>query len=195
VSNPPYFRHAAVTPFSPLPDPAALTGFRDPAGTAAAPAGSGLTEAAAPPGPAGAAGAAAPSGLADSPGPAEWSFPADPGCVRTARAVVRDTLRTWRLDPVTDLAVLLVSELVTNSLRYASGPVGLRLRPVGGPDACGGVRVEVSDTLPVPPLLRAAAPDEEGGRGLQLVASVAVRWGTRCGGMGKTVWFELGSAG
>ncbi|AUH40825.1 ATP-binding protein [Streptomyces sp. CMB-StM0423] len=189
MSNPPFFRHAAVTPFSPLPDPGALTGFRDPTGTAGPPPGSGLTGSAGPSDPAG------PAGLAGSPGPAEWSFPADPGCVRTARAVVRDTLRTWHLDPVTDLAVLLVSELVTNSLRYASGPVGLRLRPVGGPDAGGGVRVEVSDTLPVPPLLRTAAPDEEGGRGLLLVASVAVRWGTRCGGMGKTVWFELGSAG
>ncbi|WP_407560922.1 ATP-binding protein [Streptomyces sp. 184] len=170
MSNPPFLRHAAVTPFPPLTGPSALPGLRDPAAPAA---GAG----------------------ADPAGPAEWSFPADPGCVRTARAVVRETLRTWHLDPVTDLAVLLVSELVTNSLRYASGPVGLRLRPVGGPDAGGGIRVEVSDTLPVPPLLRAAAPDEEGGRGLQLVASVALRWGTRCGGMGKTVWFELGSAG
>lgn len=136
-----------------------------------------------------------PAHFFDPSGPAEWSFPADPGCVRTARAVVRETLCVWHLDPVSDLAVLLVSELVTNSLRYASGPVGLRLRHVGGPDAGGGVRVEVSDTLPVPPRVRTAAPDEEGGRGLQLVASVALRWGTRCGGMGKTVWFELGSAG
>ncbi|WBB63326.1 ATP-binding protein [Streptomyces sp. WMMC500] len=171
MSNPPFFRHAAVSPLSPFPHPPSLTGFGDPPSTAG------------------------PAGLTPPAGPAEWSFPADPGCVRTARAVVRDTLRTWRLDPLTDVAVLLVSELVTNSMRYASGPVGLRLRPVGGPGAGGGIRVEVSDTLPVPPLLRAAAPDEEGGRGLQLVASVSLRWGTRCGGTGKTVWFELGSAG
>ncbi|WP_374100962.1 ATP-binding protein [Streptomyces phytophilus] len=174
-----------MTPFSPLPDPSALPGFRDPAGAAVPPV---PAVSAAPAG-------SASAGLAHPAGPAEWSFPADPGCVRTARAVVRDTLRTWHLDPVTDLAVLLVSELVTNSLRYASGPVGLRLRPLGGPDIAGGVRVEVSDPLPVPPLLRTAAPDEEGGRGLLLVASAALRWGTRCGGMGKTVWFELGSAG
>jgi len=189
VSNPPFLRHAAVTPFPPLPDPSALPGFGDPAAPAGTPPAAGLSGAAVPAVPAGAA------GLAHAAGLAEWTFPADPGCVRTARAVVRDTLRTWHLDPVTDLAVLLVSELVTNSLRYAPGPVGLRLRPLGGPDAAGGVRVEVSDPLPVPPLLRTAAPDEEGGRGLLLVASAALRWGTRCGGMGKTVWFELGSAG
>ncbi|MFW6693721.1 ATP-binding protein [Streptomyces sp. MAR4 CNX-425] len=182
MSNPPFLRHAAVTPLAP-PPPSLLAAPGGTPGPSGAPGPSSAAAAA------GAAGAPAPAGAA------EWSLPDDPGCVRTARAVVRETLRTWHLDPVSDLAVLLVSELVTNSLRYASGPVGLRLRAVGGPGAGGGVRVEVSDTLPVPPLVRAAAPDEEGGRGLQLVASVALRWGTRCGGRGKTVWFELGSAG
>lgn len=189
MSNPSFFRHAAVTPYSPLPDPPALTGFHDSAPVA------GTAPAAGLPGPDTPALPGGSAVLAGAAGPAEWSFPAEPGCVRAARCAVRDTLRTWHLDPLADLAVLLVSELVTNSLRYASGPVGLRLRPLGGPDAPGGVRVEVSDTLPVPPLLRTAAPDEEGGRGLLLVASVALRWGTRCGGRGKTVWFELGSAG
>ncbi len=61
---------------------------------------------------------------------AEWAFPAEPGAVRTARHAVRGTLRTWGLDAVGDVTVLLVSELVTNSLRYASGPIGVRLEPV-----------------------------------------------------------------
>ncbi|MFJ6747059.1 MULTISPECIES: ATP-binding protein [unclassified Streptomyces] len=122
---------------------------------------------------------------------AEWSFPADPGSVRTARSMVREALSDWGLDGTVDVAVLLVSELVTNSLRYASGPIGVRMVLLSG----GGLLVEVSDPLPDPPLEREAAPDDEGGRGLQLVACSAQRWGTRRGKSGKTVWFELSAGG
>lgn len=123
---------------------------------------------------------------------AEWTFPAEPGVVRAARHAVRDTLRAWGLDPVMgDVTELLVSELVTNSLRYASGPIGVRLvRPELG-ETTPSLLVEVSDPLPDPPTERAAEPDDEGGRGLQLVACTARRWGTRRGRTGKTVWFEL----
>lgn len=121
-------------------------------------------------------------------GPAEWTFPADPGAVRTARAVVRETLRAWGLDYVVDVTALLVSELVTNSLRYASGPIGVRLEHRPLDDA---LLVEVSDPLPGEPRVRNAGPDDEGGRGLQLVADSATNWGTRKGRTGKTVWFEL----
>lgn len=59
---------------------------------------------------------------------AEWNFPAEANAVRTARHAVRETLRAWELDKALgDVTVLLVSELVTNSLRYASGPIGVRL--------------------------------------------------------------------
>ncbi|MFB6779265.1 MULTISPECIES: ATP-binding protein [unclassified Streptomyces] len=131
---------------------------------------------------------------------AEWTFPAVPGAVRTARHAVHEALRGWGLDAaVGDVTVLLVSELVTNSLRYTSGPIGVRLvRPhLDGevPDARPGLLVEVSDPLPDPPTERAAAPDDEGGRGLQLVACSARRWGTRRGKSGKTVWFELALPG
>ncbi|WP_327697470.1 ATP-binding protein [Streptomyces sp. NBC_00459] len=120
---------------------------------------------------------------------AEWSFPAEPGAVRGARAVVRGQLRDWGLDAVGDIAALLVSELVTNSLRHATGPIGVRLvRPAGG---VATLLVEVSDPLPDPPRERAASPEEEGGRGLQLVAHSSSRWGTRPADAGKTVWFEL----
>lgn len=127
---------------------------------------------------------------------AEWTFPAEPDVVRAARHAVREALRAWDLDAVIgDVTVLLVSELVTNSLRYASGPIGVRLvRP--NPDGVtpappSSLLVEVSDPLPDPPLERPAGPDDEGGRGLQLVACTARRWGTRRGRTGKTVWFEL----
>lgn len=123
---------------------------------------------------------------------AEWDFPADPGAVRTARAVVRKQLGAWGLAALGDVTVLLVSELVTNSLRHASGPIGVRLVRPAGPS--GILLVEVSDPLPDPPLERDAAPDDEGGRGIQLVARASRRWGTRqgtAGKTGKTVWFEL----
>ncbi|MET9518727.1 ATP-binding protein [Streptomyces sp. NPDC002994] len=138
---------------------------------------------------------------------AEWTFPAEPDAVRSARHAVREALRAWGLlDTIGDVTVLLVSELVTNSLRYASGPIGVRLvRPdiKGAADGADGhppgVRpvlvVEVSDPLPDPPLERVAEPDDEGGRGLQLVAGSAQRWGTRRGRTGKTVWFELALPG
>ncbi|MFE3597836.1 ATP-binding protein [Streptomyces sp. NPDC059142] len=134
---------------------------------------------------------------------AEWTFPAEPDTVRTARHAVHDTLRSWGAPlALQDLAVLLVSELVTNSLRYTSGPIGVRLAvhvlAAEGVDAAGGTAggdavllVEVSDPLPDPPTERLAGPEDEGGRGLRLVACSARRWGTRRGKTGKTVWFEL----
>ncbi|MFC9427839.1 ATP-binding protein [Streptomyces sp. NPDC056987] len=118
---------------------------------------------------------------------AEWTFPAEPGTARHARHAVRDTLHTWGLSPtLRDLAVLLVSELVTNSLRYTSGPIGVRLVA-----RSAALLVEISDPVPDPPTERLAGPEDEGGRGLRLVACSALRWGTRRGKTGKTVWFEL----
>ncbi|MDO0925907.1 ATP-binding protein [Streptomyces sp. TG1A-8] len=133
-------------------------------------------------------------GVIDSEGDgAEWTFPAEPGAVRTARAAVRGQLHGWDLDCLADLAALLVSELVTNSLRHATGPIGVRLvRPAG---LGGGLLVEVSDPLPDLPHERTARAEDEGGRGLQLVAGSSRRWGTRPGGSGKTVWFELAVPG
>ncbi len=123
----------------------------------------------------------------------EWTFPADPTAVRAARSVVRRQLHGWALDCVSDTTALLVSELVTNALRHATGPIGVRLvRPADLPDV---LLVEVSDPLPDLPHERAAHPEDESGRGLQLVASSSRRWGTRPGESGKTVWFELAVPG
>jgi serine phosphatase RsbU (regulator of sigma subunit)/anti-sigma regulatory factor (Ser/Thr protein kinase) len=116
---------------------------------------------------------------------ASWTFPAEASAVRLARRRVRDTLLRWGLGSLTDVTVLLVSELVTNSLRYAHGPIGVRM--VRG----SSLLVEVSDPLPDPPQERVADEEDEGGRGLQLVARSSRRWGTRHGALGKTVWFEL----
>ncbi|WP_184766496.1 ATP-binding protein [Streptomyces griseoloalbus] len=120
---------------------------------------------------------------------ATWTFSADPGAVRAARSAVRDQLRRWDLDSIGDLAALLVSELVTNALRHAEGPIGVRL--VRPSDLAGVLLVEVSDPLPDLPRERDARPDDESGRGLRLLASASRRWGARPGADGKTVWFEL----
>ncbi|POX49119.1 hypothetical protein C3489_25585 [Streptomyces sp. Ru71] len=126
---------------------------------------------------------------------AEWTFPAEPGAVRAARSAVRGRLHTWGLDSLGDTAALLVSELVTNALRHATGPIGVRLVRPAGRDGRGVLLVEVSDPLPDMPRERTPHPDDESGRGLQLVASASRRWGTRPGDGGKTVWFELALPG
>lgn len=107
----------------------------------------------------GSSGSARRRGKAAGAATAEWSFPADPGAVRTARTAVRRVMDDWGLNGAADMAVLLVSELVTNSLRHASGPIGVRMVLLSS----DGLLVEVSDPLPDPPLERDAAPDDEGG--------------------------------
>ncbi|WP_344259574.1 SpoIIE family protein phosphatase [Streptomyces sodiiphilus] len=117
---------------------------------------------------------------------AAWTFPAEPPAVRRVRAAVRQTLLHWNLLSVIDDSVLMVSELFTNALRYAHGPVEVRM------ERGSSLRIEVSDPTADPPLRRAPGPEDEGGRGLQLVARESLRWGTRPEPPGKTVWFELG---
>ncbi|MFE8016659.1 ATP-binding protein [Streptomyces antibioticus] len=133
-------------------------------------------------------------GVSDTEGDcAEWTFPAEPGAVRAARGAVRRQLDDWGLDGLGDVAELLVSELVTNALRHASGPIGVRLVRPARPERV--LLVEVSDPVPDLPKERAAHPEDESGRGLQLVASASRRWGSRPGDTGKTVWFELAVPG
>ncbi|MES4900704.1 MULTISPECIES: ATP-binding protein [unclassified Streptomyces] len=125
-----------------------------------------------------------------------WVLPAEPGAVRVVRSQVREALDGWGLTPLCDVTVLLVSELVTNALRHASGPIGVRMyarRERAARDPV--LLVEVSDPLADPPRERVAAPEDESGRGLQLVAHSALRWGARSNAGGKTVWFELALPG
>ncbi|WP_322987147.1 ATP-binding SpoIIE family protein phosphatase [Actinacidiphila guanduensis] len=103
-----------------------------------------------------------------------------------ARRLVRQALRRWGLDEQVDAAELLVSEVVTNAVRYAERPVTLRLLRTDV------LRCEVGDDAPLLPRMRHAAPEEEGGRGLYLVNRMAQRWGATRLGAGKVVWFELG---
>ena len=84
-----------------------------------------------------------------------------------------------------DDVVVAMTELVTNSIRYAPGPVTIELAT--GPT---GLTLAVSDTSDVLPEPRQA--DVEGGRGIAVLAALADRWGVRRReGGGKTVWCEF----
>ncbi|WP_326720864.1 MULTISPECIES: SpoIIE family protein phosphatase [unclassified Streptomyces] len=120
---------------------------------------------------------------ADSVG--DWTLPREPRSVGRAREYARTQLVTWGLEPLVDTAELLVSELVTNALRYGEGEIRLRLL-LDRTLVC-----EVWDAGLVQPRRRRARDTDEGGRGLQLVGLLSAGWGSRRTPRGKTVWFEL----
>ncbi|MFJ8629273.1 SpoIIE family protein phosphatase [Streptomyces sp. NPDC093568] len=127
---------------------------------------------------------------------ATWEVEADPAFVARARADVTRQLTAWGLEELGFVAELVVSELVTNAIRYGRSPISLRLirpQPDGGPDGAeaGSLLCEVSDAGSTTPHLRRARVLDEGGRGLLLVAQLAAQWGTRQARRGKTVWAEL----
>ncbi|MCG7205743.1 ATP-binding SpoIIE family protein phosphatase [Streptomyces arenae] len=133
---------------------------------------------------------------------AVWDLDPDPAAVGPARADVARQLTAWGLEELGFAAGLVVSELVTNAVRYGRPPIRLRLIRTGPragprrPDARGhadarGLLCEVSDAGGATPHLRRARTYDEGGRGLLLVARLAARWGTRHARQGKTVWAEL----
>ncbi|MEU2715614.1 SpoIIE family protein phosphatase [Streptomyces sp. NPDC007205] len=115
---------------------------------------------------------------------AEWVVPPDPALVPSVRARCRETLREWGLEETGFATELILSELVTNAIRYGSPPVTVRLLH-GRCLIC-----EVSDGSGTLPRLRRAATTDEGGRGLFLVAQFAQRWGTRYTARGKVIWAE-----
>jgi anti-sigma regulatory factor (Ser/Thr protein kinase) len=104
-----------------------------------------------------------------------------------ARRATREVLRRWELPALVDRVVLVVSELVTNSVRYGRPPLRLDLHRLRG---C--VRVDVHDTVPQEPAMHGRAevdPDRESGRGLIIVSAVADEVGVRqVPGDGKQVY-------
>ncbi|MFG3105046.1 SpoIIE family protein phosphatase [Streptomyces sp. NPDC048182] len=115
----------------------------------------------------------------------DWTLPREPRSVGRAREYARAQLLAWDLEPLVDTAELLVSELVTNALRYGEGEIRLRLL-LDRTLVC-----EVWDSGLVQPRRRRARDTDEGGRGLQLVGLLSAAWGSRRTPRGKTVWFEL----
>ncbi|MFG2180910.1 SpoIIE family protein phosphatase [Streptomyces abikoensis] len=116
---------------------------------------------------------------------AEWELPADPAVVGRARSDVTRQLEEWGLEEALFTTELILSELITNAIRHASGPIRVRLLRERA------LICEVSDTSSTAPHLRYAAAEDEGGRGLFLVAQLAERWGTRYTPEGKVIWAEL----
>ncbi|MFE5403527.1 SpoIIE family protein phosphatase [Streptomyces sp. NPDC056580] len=115
----------------------------------------------------------------------DWTLPREPRSVGRAREYARAQLVDWGLEPLVDTTELLVSELVTNALRYGEGEIRLRLL-LDRTLVC-----EVWDSGLVQPRRRRARDTDEGGRGLQLVGLLSAAWGSRRTPRGKTVWFEL----
>ncbi|WP_282696979.1 serine/threonine-protein phosphatase [Streptomyces sp. CC208A] len=116
---------------------------------------------------------------------AYWFLEPEDAAPGRARRLARRALARWDLEELTDSVELLVSEVVTNAVRYAERPVTLRLLRTDV------LRCEVGDDSPQLPRQRRARETDEGGRGLFLVNRLARRWGaTRLSG-GKVVWFEL----
>ena len=113
-----------------------------------------------------------------------WDLAADFAGVAAARRLTLAQLDDWGLSEVGFVTELVVSELVTNAIRYGAEPIQLRLihdRTL----IC-----EVSDGNPTSPHLRRARILDEGGRGLLLVAQLTTSWGTRHTPTGKTIWTE-----
>ncbi|MFF7645645.1 SpoIIE family protein phosphatase [Streptomyces canus] len=115
---------------------------------------------------------------------ATWDVEPDPAHVAATRQAATEQLTAWGLEEASFVTELVVSELVTNAIRYGEPPIQLRL-----------IRdrtliCEVSDASSTSPHLRRAHVFDEGGRGLLLVAQLTQRWGSRQTGSGKTIWAE-----
>jgi ABC-type branched-subunit amino acid transport system ATPase component/anti-sigma regulatory factor (Ser/Thr protein kinase) len=115
---------------------------------------------------------------------AQWEVPFDPQAVAGARAAASLKLTQWGLEDMVFVTELILSELITNAIRYASGPIQVRLL------RARTLICEVSDTSSTAPHLRYAATTDEGGRGLFLVARLAEQWGTRYTPTRKIIWAE-----
>ncbi|WP_333776018.1 SpoIIE family protein phosphatase [Streptomyces sp. IBSBF 3136] len=115
---------------------------------------------------------------------ASWEVPADPSAVGRVRAEATRQVMAWGLAELAMTTELIVSELVTNAVRYAAPPIRLRLLR----DA--RLTCEVADGSSTAPRLRHARSTDEGGRGLYLVARLTHRWGVRYTAEGKVIWAE-----
>jgi signal transduction histidine kinase len=115
------------------------------------------------------------------------SMPPDEGGPSLARRFVAHALTLVGLEEDEPDAALVVSELVGNACRYARKQVTVRVEVEGG----DGLRIEIEDDGPGMPALHTGEPDEDTGRGLRIVATIADRWGTEPTADGKIVWVEL----
>jgi anti-sigma regulatory factor (Ser/Thr protein kinase) len=119
--------------------------------------------------------------------PRRIALAAGPAAPAEARRQVRAAIDAWDVPVDPEVAVLLTSELVTNSIRHEPGETVL----LSITCVCGQLRVDVHDTSCSVPVPADAPPDAEAGRGLMLVASLSADWGYRRTPAGKAVYFTL----
>lgn len=142
------------------------------------------------------------SGAADSAGFATFPLASAPEAVKSAREKTRSTLHDWGLDELTDDAMIVVSELVTNAVRYGLGSARReRPLPPATPEQpfllslvhCErSVLCAVFDPGREVPELKEPDYLQESGRGLHVLESLAERWGwTTPDRHGKAVWALL----
>ncbi|WP_340373907.1 SpoIIE family protein phosphatase [Streptomyces sp. SS7] len=118
---------------------------------------------------------------------ATWRLSARDNTAARARALASPVLRAWHTGgQARDNALLVISELVTNAVRFGTGPVTLRLVRAGHRLTC-----EVGDSGNGRPRLRRAGLLDDRGRGLHVVHKLTTRWGVRWTETGKAVWAEL----
>ena len=115
---------------------------------------------------------------------ASWTLAPKLTSVREARSVLAEPMKRWDLEDLIPTTELLVSELVTNAVKYSRGEVTLRLVNEKA------LVCEVTDNSGALPRLRQASGEDENGRGLQVVRQLARRWGARRTATGKVVWCE-----
>ncbi|MEU6244069.1 ATP-binding protein [Streptomyces sp. NPDC047024] len=120
------------------------------------------------------------------------TLPREPESAATARRLVRAACAAWGLRLAAENGALVVSELVANAVRHARRD---SIRVVVERVAPGTVRVAVADFSRVLPEPCTPKDDEEGGRGVALVAALASNWGTDERRWGKVVWAELEECG
>ncbi|AZM64306.1 hypothetical protein DMA10_07740 [Streptomyces sp. WAC 01420] len=115
--------------------------------------------------------------------------------VRELRHRLTQALLDWGEQDIADVAELLAAELLANAVQHAL-PVNSDCARVtlSAHQDTGSLHVEVADPDPAPPVMRDAATDEEGGRGLALVDALADQWGVAERADGKVVWFSLTSS-
>ncbi|GAB7186652.1 SpoIIE family protein phosphatase [Kitasatospora sp. Ki12] len=113
---------------------------------------------------------------------ADWDIEPDFEQVAHARRLAAEQLAVWGLEETAFVTELVVSELVTNAIKYGQPPIRLRLI------RNASLICEVSDGSDTSPHLRRARTFDEGGRGLMLVAQLTQGWGTRHSTNGKTIW-------
>jgi anti-sigma regulatory factor (Ser/Thr protein kinase) len=123
---------------------------------------------------------------------ARFDLPADPRAAGRARRLVTELLASWGRGEDAEVARLLVSEVVTNAVRFAGSQEMLQIDLAAHTDR---VRIAVRDGSALRPIVKAARDDDEAGRGMHLVAALASEWGVVDGPAGpepgKHVWFEL----